>query len=56
MASIRPDEAPETLNVLLKHEADIEKARRALLGLPPTEEASGQVHSDLFRQREAPTS
>jgi MoxR-like ATPase len=56
MASIRPEEAPETLNVLLKHEADIEKARRALLGLPPIEEASGQVHTDLFRQREAPTS
>ncbi len=53
IASIRPDEAPETLNVLLKHEADIEKARRALLGLPPLEDTSSPVHSDLFRQREA---
>ncbi len=52
-ASIRPDEAPETLNVLLKHEADIEKARRALLGLPPVEDATGPVHSDLFRGHEA---
>jgi MoxR-like ATPase len=52
-ASIRPDEAPETLNVLLKYEADIEKARRALLGLPPLGETSGPAHSDLFRQREA---
>jgi hypothetical protein len=42
------------LNVLLKHEADIEKARRALLGLPPVDDAAaGPVHSDLFRQREA---
>ncbi len=52
-ASIRPDEAPETLNVLLKYEADIDKARRALLGLPALADASGPVHSDLFRQREA---
>jgi MoxR-like ATPase len=52
IASIRPDEAPDTLNVLLKYETDIEKTRRALLGLPPVEEASGPVHSDLFRQRE----
>ncbi|MDO8485679.1 MAG: hypothetical protein Q7S35_12135 [Candidatus Limnocylindrales bacterium] len=34
-------------------QADIEKARRALLGLPPLDDASGPVHSDLFRQREA---
>ena len=53
IASIRPDQAPDTLNVLLKYEADIEKARRALLGLSPLEEISGAVHSDLFRQREA---
>ena len=53
ISSIRPDEAPETLNVLLKHEADIEKTRRALLGLPPLEDVTGPVHSDLFRQREA---
>jgi MoxR-like ATPase len=53
IASIRPDEAPETLNVLLKYEADIEKARRALLGLAPEEDASAPSHTDLFRQREA---
>jgi MoxR-like ATPase len=52
IASIRPNEAPETLNVLLKYEADIEKARRALLGLAPVEDAGGPIHSDLFRQRE----
>jgi MoxR-like ATPase len=53
MGSIRPDEATETLNVLLKYEADIEKARRAILGLPPLTDAAGPVHTDLFRQREA---
>lgn len=53
IASIRPDEAPDTLNVLLKYEADIEKARRALLGLAPEEDASAPSHADLFRQREA---
>jgi len=53
IASIRPNEAPETLNVLLKYEADIEKARRALLGLAPEEDVSPPSHTDLFRQREA---
>jgi MoxR-like ATPase len=53
ISSIGPDQAPDTLNVLLKYEADIEKTRRALLGLPPLEDPTGPVHSDLFRQREA---
>jgi MoxR-like ATPase len=53
IGSIRPNEAPETLNVLLKYEADIEKTRRALLGLPALEDATAPVHSDLFRQSEA---
>ena len=35
--SVAPEDATGTLNILLKYEADIEKARRALLGLPSLE-------------------
>jgi MoxR-like ATPase len=49
--SIAPGESTETLHVLLKYEADIEKARRKLLGLP--EEGSARpVPVDAFRAPE----
>jgi MoxR-like ATPase len=49
--SITPGESEDTLHVLLKYEADIEKARRRLLGLP-VDEAAKPVHVDAFRQGE----
>jgi MoxR-like ATPase len=52
--SIGPAEAPATLHVLLKYEADIEKARRRLLGLPDSsDERKGPV--DAFRGPQVPT-
>ena len=52
--SIRPDEAGDTLHVLLKYDADIQKARRRLAGLPPEIEPR-QAPVDAFRQPEAGT-
>ena len=49
--SIRPDQADDTLHVLLKYDADIQKARRRLAGLPPDAEAR-LAPVDAFRQRE----
>ncbi len=51
--SIRPDEASDTLHVLLKYDADIQKARRRLAGLPPDVDPR-PVPVDTFRQRETP--
>jgi MoxR-like ATPase len=46
--SVAPGDSTETLHVLLKYEADIEKARRKLLGLP--DDAGGRpVPVDAFR-------
>jgi MoxR-like ATPase len=48
--SVVPGEATATLHVLLKYQADIEKARRRLLGMPaPDEEPPGPAFSDAFR-------
>jgi MoxR-like ATPase len=53
MESVDPTTATETLHVLLKYEADIEKARRDLLGLPEAAPATPpRPHVDAFRQRE----
>ena len=49
--SISPDEAGDTLHVLLKYEADIEKARRRLAGLP-SEAVVRPAPIDSFRQPE----
>jgi MoxR-like ATPase len=46
--SLTPQEAVETLHVLLKYEADIGKARRELLGLPP-EAPEAKAPVDEFR-------
>jgi MoxR-like ATPase len=51
ISSIRPDEAADTLHVLLKYDADIQKARRRLVGLPPDTVAS-PAPVDTFRQPE----
>ncbi len=48
--SIADADAPETLHVLLKYEADIAKARAELLGLAVPGE--GREHLDLFRRSE----
>jgi MoxR-like ATPase len=50
--SIRPDEASDTLHVLLKYDADIQKARRRLAGLPP-DTVAPPVPVDSFRQPES---
>jgi MoxR-like ATPase len=50
--SIRPDETGDTLHVLLKYDADIQKARRRLAGLPPDTDAR-PAPVDAFRQPEA---
>jgi MoxR-like ATPase len=50
--SLRPDEAGDTLHVLLKYDADIQKARRRLGGLPPEVDAR-PAPVDSFRQAEA---
>jgi MoxR-like ATPase len=49
--SIRPDEAGDTLHVLLKYDADIQKARRRLAGLP-SEAVVPPAPVDSFRQPE----
>jgi MoxR-like ATPase len=49
--SIRPDEASDTLHVLLKYDADIQKARRRLAGLP-SEAVVPPAPVDSFRQPE----
>ena len=49
--SIRPDEAGDTLHVLLKYDADIQKARRRLAGLP-AEATVPPAPVDSFRQPE----
>ena len=50
--NLRPDEAGDTLHVLLKYDADIQKARRRLGGLPPETDAR-PAPIDAFRQSEA---
>ena len=50
--SIRPDETGDTLHVMLKYDADIQKARRRLAGLPPDTEAR-HAPVDAFRAPEA---
>jgi MoxR-like ATPase len=49
-AELDTERATATLHVLLKYEADIDKARRHLLGLPQPEADEGPVHVDAFRQ------
>ena len=49
--SIRPDEASDTLHVLFKYDADIQKARRRLAGLPPDADPR-PAPVDTFRQPE----
>ena len=49
--SISPDEAGDTLQVLLKYDADIHKARRRLAGLP-SEAVVPPAPIDSFRQPE----
>ena len=49
--SIRPDDAGDTLHVLLKYDADIQKARGDWLGLPPDIEPR-RAPADAFRQPE----
>jgi MoxR-like ATPase len=49
--NIRPDEAGDTLHVLLKYDADIQKARRRLSGLP-SEAVVPPAPVDSFRQPE----
>jgi MoxR-like ATPase len=52
--AIGPADATDTLNVLLKYEADIEKARRHLLGVPDAgDERPAPI--DAFRRHEGPT-
>jgi MoxR-like ATPase len=48
---IRPEDVGETLHVLLKYEADIERARRRLAGLP-VEGDEPTPHIDAFRAPE----
>jgi MoxR-like ATPase len=51
--SIEPGQAVDTLQVLLKYEADIEKARRELLGLPNVSAAAPRpAPVDAFRYPE----
>ena len=52
--SIRPEEAGDTLHVLLKYDADIQKARRHLAGMPADVEPR-RAPVDAFRQPEAGT-
>jgi MoxR-like ATPase len=47
--SISPDDAGDTLHVLLKYDADIQKARRRLAGLP-SEAVAPPAPVDSFRQ------
>ncbi len=49
LETIEPASATETLHVLLKYEADIDKARRHLLGQAPEPTAVGRPHIDSFR-------
>jgi hypothetical protein len=49
--SIQPEDASDTLHVLLKYEADIARTRRRLAGLPPDVSAT-TAHVDAFRQPE----
>ncbi len=49
--AIRPEDVNETLHVLLKYEADIERARRRLAGLPADVD-DGAPHVDAFRTPE----
>jgi MoxR-like ATPase len=51
--SIRPDQTADTLHVLLKYDADIQKARRRLAGLPADAEPR-PAPVDAFRGPEAP--
>jgi MoxR-like ATPase len=44
-----PGRSTETLHVLLKYEADIEKARRQLLGLPQGDGTAQPARPDAFR-------
>jgi MoxR-like ATPase len=50
--SIDPADATDTLHVLLKYQADIDKARRALLGAPAIEAGPRKRHVDAFREKE----
>jgi MoxR-like ATPase len=50
--SIRPDETGDTLHVMLKYDADIQKARRQLAGLPADTDAR-PAPVDAFRAPEA---
>jgi len=50
METVDPATAGDTLHVLLKYEADIEKARRELLGLAPEPGVPSRPHVDSFRQ------
>jgi hypothetical protein len=52
--SIDPADAGGTLHVLLKYQADIDKARRALLGAPAREGAPRKRHVDAFREGRDP--
>jgi MoxR-like ATPase len=47
--SISPDAAQGTLQVLLKYQADIEKARRSLSSAPATKAPTRPKHVDAFR-------
>jgi MoxR-like ATPase len=49
--AIRPEDIGDTLHVLLKYEADIERARRRLAGLP-VEGDDAAPHIDAFRAPE----
>ena len=50
-SGISDAEAPETLHILLKYEADIAKARAELLG--QTAPSAGREHIDTFRRSES---
>jgi len=50
--AIEPATAADTLHVLLKYQADIEKARRELLGLAPEPGPATRPHIDSFRTPE----
>jgi MoxR-like ATPase len=50
--SIDPAAAGDTLHVLLKYQADIEKTRRALVGAPAPEGPPRKRHVDAFREQE----
>ena len=53
--SIRPDDATGTLQVLLKYQADIDKARRSLTSSGTTQRSGRPGHVDAFRgPKEAP--